>query len=683
MFRTLIKPFTDKICPEVYIHWRSFFVPAILASCLLYLIVYVHRPLFLLPYAGYDDGLFINIGRSLAEGRWLGPYSQFTLMKGPGYPLFLAIGSWLGLSVSVMQALFHCAAVVLFSLMVEKISRSRLLAIAVFSVTLWHPAVFAMNRAIRDVIYPGQVLLILACFSYSLFVADQWGKRFLWGAMAGIILGWFWLTREEGVWILPGLGFLFLFAVVGTWHARPTLKKNLVSAAALLIVFAFTQFTFQVVNWMVYEDFVGVDIKEKNFKAAIAALQSVRVGEPVPYLPVSNVMRESIYSVSPAFYSLKDYFDPPGGSPWQTGCAIYPWTCGDIAGGWFMWALRDAAASRGHYQSPAQASAFYGTLTSEVMAACEDGRLECNEGLISYMPQLTRKQFEKIPGKILDAISLLSRTSMAPDYPSVGEPDIAAQVLAFLNYPVHLPFSNSNSLNPVFKFRGWYYEKGDAWISINIEAPDNTPSDISVKRYASPDLVNHFKDSLANNQRFTLKSACGKNCSFVISGKDGETLRVRIGDVVDNFPENHYFSFGNGALFFDSVEEVQAGRAVKTDYRARTSHAVRSVLVTGYRIAFPVLLGFGLLAFLGCIVMSWRKRNCHILVAFAATTWILTVTRIFILVLIDISSFPGINVQYLLPAFNLAAISAILSLAAFILMAGHLRRKPESNEKQQ
>lgn len=226
MLPTLIKPFTDKICPEVYIYWRSFFVPAILASCLLFLIVYVHRPLFLLPYAGHDDGLFMNIGRSLAEGRWLGPYSQFTLMKGPGYPLFLAVGSWFGLSVSVMQALFHCAAVVLFSLMVEKISRSRLLAIAVFSVTLWHPAVFTMNRVIRDAIYPGQVLLILACFSYSLFVADQWGKRFLWGAMAGIILGWFWLTREEGVWILPGLGFLFLFAVVGTWHARPTLKKN-------------------------------------------------------------------------------------------------------------------------------------------------------------------------------------------------------------------------------------------------------------------------------------------------------------------------------------------------------------------------------------------------------------------------------------------------------------------------
>src|SRR5205823_10242300 len=40
--------------------------------------------------ASFDDRLFLALAEQILKGHWLGPYSQFTLMKGPMYSLFIA-----------------------------------------------------------------------------------------------------------------------------------------------------------------------------------------------------------------------------------------------------------------------------------------------------------------------------------------------------------------------------------------------------------------------------------------------------------------------------------------------------------------------------------------------------------------------------------------------------------------
>src|SRR5581483_2262150 len=82
--------------------------------CLAYIVVIAHTPITLLPDSPFDDALFVALGRSLANGNWLGPFNEVTLVKGPGYPIFLALGHWLGLSSALARGLFHCVAVVAF-----------------------------------------------------------------------------------------------------------------------------------------------------------------------------------------------------------------------------------------------------------------------------------------------------------------------------------------------------------------------------------------------------------------------------------------------------------------------------------------------------------------------------------------------------------------------------------------
>jgi len=122
------------------------------SSALFYVIVYVNAPFSLEPTAGIDGGLYITTGRHLAEGRWLGGYNQYTLAKGPGYPLFLAFADVLGLPVSLAQALLHVGAVALVTMISLRFVRSVLLVALLSTLLLWHPMPLLppMLRIVRD-----------------------------------------------------------------------------------------------------------------------------------------------------------------------------------------------------------------------------------------------------------------------------------------------------------------------------------------------------------------------------------------------------------------------------------------------------------------------------------------------------------------------------------------------------
>jgi hypothetical protein len=70
---------------------------------------------------------------------------------------------------------------------------------------LWDPASFLGQnlRILRDTIYYGQMLVAFGLLAHALL-----GRNIGVGLIAGLFLGWVWLTREEGLWPIPGLAIL-------------------------------------------------------------------------------------------------------------------------------------------------------------------------------------------------------------------------------------------------------------------------------------------------------------------------------------------------------------------------------------------------------------------------------------------------------------------------------------------
>lgn len=668
---------TSPILPRVQIErsrahrWRLWL--GIVVS-LLYLIVRTHAPISIHAESIHDDQLFMSMGQKIAIGHWLGGYNQLTLIKGPGYPLFLALNAWLGTSLALSEAILLGLSIGAFFWAFHRISRMPNVALFGFAATLWMPAPY-LERIMRDCIYPAQLLLVLAGLIACLYIDMSRKRRYALGLLTGLALGWFSLTREEGIWVLPGVAILAAAALIHHRLKQPIKKFVLAPLALVVIGYGITQATYLSLNKIAYGSFVGVEITSSPFKDAIATLQSVQAGPQIPYVPVSRAAREAVYAVSPAFSKLKPYLDPITGSPWQFGCHFYAETCGDIAGGWFMWAVRDAVAVNGYYTSPKASAAFYRELTDEVKAACRAGTLKCKPLLVSQVPRISAVQWQKLPGSLLDGLrqATLYQPSLA-NIPSSGPPaDLMADV-EFLGSP---PRTTSDHDNSIYSINGWYYGKDrKGWITGKTASNDDVSAS-KIERGASPDLVSGLGDASAGQQRFSTTVACQEPCIFSFVDDTGATIDLKLANEV-----GHAASYPlNGAtLNIDRISQSSAN-FLASDPRYRFAAAWRRITEKAYGHVLPWLLMLSFVAMLAGLLISFLRRALSPVMAVTVTVWALLVSRLVLLALVDISSFPAMIVPYLSPVFVLACIGSILPFAAlYELMADTPRRQGQPIE---
>jgi len=215
---------------------------------------------------------------------------------------------------------------------------------------------------------------------------------------------------------------------------RKLLEPALANATiALLSAVIFTGVV-KSVNFAMYGSPDIVEMTNTDFQRAMRQLQRVGALYDRAYLPVPKEAREKIYAVSASFASLHEYLE---GRPNAATCKLLPETCGDIAGGWFMWALRDAAAKAGYHASAESAAKFYRAVAEEISSACREGRLVCASYMLPLIPHVTRQQWDLVPDRMIRSIRLLyyapSFTIQPP--PSVTNPQ-DAMALATLNFPV-------------------------------------------------------------------------------------------------------------------------------------------------------------------------------------------------------------------------------------------------------
>jgi hypothetical protein len=638
------------------------------ALSLVYVVVYVHIPLSLL-YAPHDDMLFIKLGGYLSEGKWLGPYDQFTLMKGPGYPAFLAVASWLGISVAMAHALFHCAATVFFVAVCQRFIKSHLLSALHFALLLWSPILLTviLLRVFRDAIYPDEVLVFLALLILMLFCAPDARRRIAFGVLSGLALGWVWLTREEGVWLLPGIAVLSAGALLRDIRVG-RLRAFTAGLAILAVTYGATQLAFSVANRIAYGKFIGVDFKEGNYQRALKAIHSVLSGGTRQFVSVTADARQEIYRVSPAFANLSPYLEGPAGRAWgSTSCSVAPSTCGEIGSAWFVWALRDAAQSAGQYTSPGRASAFYRQVADEIAAACARAQLQCEPQLVAEMPHVTWSSFASLPEFYLESLNFLLLLN-PPLYlgSSLGGHDVLFQsMLRFLNYPLYGKRDGEGPRTDYYTIAGWYVKSGRDWLSVSVTDSVGPVGELRFQRRASPDLVATFPG--ATEQRFELSTHCNDDCILRLDTADGNVVDMRLADFRDR--SGFSIPIGAGKLYVDSVE-VQPDPNGHPHLADRAAQSIREFVLKNYKFALLPVLALGLAGFLASLLFLKKAvtNGCFII---ALTCWTLVFVRLTLLVLITATSMYSLHGSYHGPACALLVPASIMSIAAFLQLAGY------------
>jgi putative flippase GtrA len=631
--------------------------------CVLYVFMYYYMPWQLYTRTIHDDRLFINLAYSLASGDWLGSFSQFTLMKGPGYAFFLAFTHFTGLSLFLLVGVFHSIAVSFFSWCVYRLSHSIKFSSLLFIVVLFVPLVISNGRVIRDQIYPDQFLLGLAALIFSLFIANTLAKRSLSAILSGLIFAWFWLTREEGVWVLPSVVLLIIFSLVHYWR-KQCLKPLLLSSVLLVFLsFLSVQLAFQLINQQVYGRFVGVDIKEKNFKDALAGLQSVRDGGMISHVPVSRAAMQRIYDVSPSFLRLKPFINTLGttGGWIDSSCALYSWTCGgEYAGGWFIWLLRDAVASLGYYRTPSEATDFFARLASEINLACDSGRLECEQSLLAHMPKILKQDIDSIPDAVGQLYKMMLISEMEPRniglYSSLkGDISDILAILNFLNSQDRFIFESMVMVTISGKYKVAVENKGK--IDITITNKDGEAFKYSVQSNSSTPDSNQFYP-------FRIETACLSDCQLNVTVGGKQQLSVAIPNQDQVFKSDDPLLARDILVIFEKVEWKKSLNTVVV-IEERLVYESRQVLLVFYQRLFPVLLTLGLISFFAMLGVYGKQRSFPVLFAVSGIVWLAILVRQILLLLVQISAFPAINMQYYMPIYSLLLIASLTSIYLF------------------
>ena len=164
-------------------------------------------PSYILSNMPHDDGWLVSRAQSVLRGEWLGSYDQFALIKGPFSPLLLAFSNYAGVTFSGMNSALYCFACVVFILSVRPIIKNYWMQLMLFCILLFNPITYALQtgqRIYRNGIGQWEIMLIFACLIAVFLRRNRKSSDLLrWVLLAGVSLGIFSLTREDGAWIYP------------------------------------------------------------------------------------------------------------------------------------------------------------------------------------------------------------------------------------------------------------------------------------------------------------------------------------------------------------------------------------------------------------------------------------------------------------------------------------------------
>jgi hypothetical protein len=401
-----VRPASSKIGARFApLRWSLLIMALLLVGLKLWLVA--AQPVVAHGNASFDDRLYLALAEQMLKGNWLGPYSQFTLMKGPMYSLFIAGAFLSGLPLPLAQHLLYLLGCVLLVLALRPCFDASWQAFAVFTLLWWQPMSYVELDIVRQNIYTPLTLLFFAglCALETRRAAGPY-VRLAWGALLGTAAAAFYLTREEGIWILPGATLLIGISAWNSWRAGERLRPLFAPACTATICAAAILVAVCTLNYRYYGWFGTVEFRAREFRSAYGALQRPVPSEQIPYVPVTRDVRLKLYQVSPSFAELKPCLEGPVGLEWANYSDFLTGHPGEelqIGGGSFIWALRDCVIASGHGNTAREALDFYRSIGLEINRACDEGRIAParprRDGMMPrWRPDDLQRLREMVPG---------------------------------------------------------------------------------------------------------------------------------------------------------------------------------------------------------------------------------------------------------------------------------------------
>ncbi len=401
-------------------------------------------------YRIYDDFLFLELSQHILNGDWLGPLHYRTLIKGPGYPLFIAGSYWLGLPLLLAQQLLYVIACTTVVLALSAVVKSRAILYCAFLLLLFNPFSYfypMVGALMRESVYNSFALMFFGAL-LGIWYRHHFSvmRGVFWALVAGMAYSMIWLTREEAIWSVPGLVlFALVFVPKWPWQRNSSWLFRLVLVAFPVCMSIGAVFGVMKLNERHYGTAVFIETKSDQFVTALGSLMNIREDGFVKGKIVGPKSERAAFRVSPTFASIEPHIKKRSR---KRPNVFYNWT------------LRSAANDAGYYsdhENVQPALDFYSQMGREIIAACEAGEIQCFDRSPTLQPPLHLEHKKRFPAEFLGllkrAVWFDEYNAFSPEYQSFAD---MGMLLTFDYVTGHSAVRKSKhfeAMQPDFDFR--------------------------------------------------------------------------------------------------------------------------------------------------------------------------------------------------------------------------------------
>ena len=641
-------------------------------------------PAYIISYNIHDDAWCTTRAIYMLNGQWMGPYDQYTLIKGVFAPLLMVFSKIIGFTYMEVCTYLYCVSCVIFLIALSPVIRSWLSRGVVLTILLFNPLSYALDtfqRAYRNGLSQWQVLLIFGgTIGIFLRKNDSVRKLLFWVMMTGVAMWAFFNTREDGIWLLPFIvvsDAVLAFTVFFENNKKLTGKIAIVMIPIFILIIGNT--TIAMINKSVY----GVALRNDRDGGYYAeVVKDLYLIEPDPatemlfsseeyadqYYNVYVSTLQKAYDASPTFKSVQVTVNQ----------AVKDWdnVAGLIGDGQpyadhILFAIRDGVAAAGYYKSLPETEAFYKQVHEELQDAFDSGTLQKRGMALTAMAAPLQMKdlpeiLAQIPKTIQYIVSFQDITSGA--VPSVGSESDIYNIEALTGDKGVVGSQNYYSVS------GWaFLYSNDAKMTGGIYTQDG-------KLLANLSFVNG-EDVYEYYKSIGMDYTSAKQCRFTVSipgYTSAEGLVLRTWDI--NYPANAIecvltdvlsgegvmsggTGFENGYIHIDQAVVHVGSEALQisgcSHYVQRANTVCNIYKTFGSTLCFLALIGYVFL----CIQLWNSGFNKNLLAIVLLLTGLLFSFMVFVgaMSYMTVTTFSAQIYHYLSPAYIMVLIFVAVS----------------------
>ena len=330
------------------------------------------------PLAPIDDHFMFTTAQNIVAGEWFGQYNYLTMSKHAFFAVWLAFLSIIKVPFMVGNAALWALASVLFVMAAAPLLKRNWAKLFLYAGMLYNPAIWAgfSTRIYRDSIFPSLCIIFFSCVAAVGLRYKQPIKSWIgWLVGYGLSFGVVYLSREDGIWVLPFAIVAFVvMTVIWIVEKQPQIFRRAICLVLPFVLSAGVIAGYCAMNYKYYGRFIVSDFTSKEFNDAYGALMSIEHENWHPLIAVPEDVREKLYDEVRSFAFMEKGLEEP-----ILKNGYFRPALNDFQSGGFYWAVRTALQNEGYYETPEKAKTYYENLRAEIEQAVAEGRLQADK----------------------------------------------------------------------------------------------------------------------------------------------------------------------------------------------------------------------------------------------------------------------------------------------------------------